>query len=69
MNPFDNILLLTDSYKVTHWPQYPKGTQRVTSYLESRGGMFDTTLFFGLQIIMKKYLSGKVVTEEKNTTS
>jgi nicotinamide phosphoribosyltransferase len=65
MNPFDNILLLTDSYKVTHWPQYPKGTQRVTSYLESRGGMFDTTLFFGLQIIMKKYLSGKVVTEEK----
>lgn len=26
MNPFDNILLLTDSYKVTHWPQYPKGT-------------------------------------------
>lgn len=62
---FDNILLLTDSYKPTHWRQYPKGTQRVTSYLESRGGMFDSTLFYGFQIIIKRYLQGKVVTEEK----
>jgi len=32
-----NILCLTDSYKVTHWPQYPPGTQTVYSYFESRG--------------------------------
>ena len=52
----DNLLMLTDSYKVTHWPQYPENTTKVTSYLESRGGLFDNTLFYGLQIILKKYL-------------
>lgn len=62
---FDNILLLTDSYKATHWKQYPKGTTTVYSYLESRGGVFDKTMFFGLQYIIKKYLLGKVVTKEK----
>lgn len=62
---FNNILMLSDSYKVTHWPQYPEGTDTVTSYLESRGGQFKETLFFGLQYILKTYLSGQVVTEEK----
>ena len=47
---FNNILMLSDSYKVTHWPQYPKGTSTVTSYLESRVGMFDNTLFSGYNI-------------------
>lgn len=61
----DNILLMTDSYKVSHWKQYPKGTTRVFSFLESRGGMFPTTTFFGLQYIIQKYLAGKVVTHEK----
>jgi len=61
----NNIMLLTDSYKLTHWKQYPKGTEVVYSYLESRGGEFDKTLFFGLQYIIKKYLAGKVVTQKK----
>jgi nicotinamide phosphoribosyltransferase len=61
----DNLILLTDSYKVTHWKQYPKGTTKVYSYLESRGGKFDNTLFYGLQYFIKKYLSGQVITEEK----
>ncbi len=60
-----NILLLTDSYKPTHWKQIPKGTTILRSYLESRGGKFDNTLFFGLQIPIKKYLTGKVVTLSK----
>jgi nicotinamide phosphoribosyltransferase len=60
-----NILLLTDSYKPTHWKQIPKGTSILRSYLESRGGKFDNTLFFGLQILIKKYLTGKVVTLNK----
>lgn len=60
-----NIITLTDSYKPTHWRQYPKGTQKVYSYLESRGGKFNQTTFYGLQYIIKKYLMGKVVTEEK----
>lgn len=60
----DNILTLTDSYKPSHWKQYPVGTSKVYSYLESRGGKFDNTMFYGLQYFIKRYLTGKVVTEE-----
>lgn len=59
-----NLLLRTDSYKLTHWPQYPPDTRFVYSYLESRGGMFDSTLFFGLQYYLKKYLAGKAFNRE-----
>jgi nicotinamide phosphoribosyltransferase len=59
-----NLVLQTDSYKFTHWKQYPPGTQFVYSYLESRGGMFDQTLFFGLQYYLCEYLRGAVVCEE-----
>lgn len=62
----ENILLLTDSYKATHWKQYPKGTQKVYSYLEARkGGKFPKTVFFGLQYFIKRYLEGQVVTRAK----
>lgn len=60
-----NIMLLTDSYKATHWKQYPKGTTRVYSYLESRGGKFSKTKFFGLQYFIKTYLADQVVTQQK----
>lgn len=62
----DNIMLLTDSYKATHWKQYPQGTTKVYSYLEARkGGKFKKTTFCGPQILIKRYLLGKVVTQEK----
>ncbi len=61
----ENILLMTDSYKFTHWKQYPPGIQAVFSYFESRGGMFPETVFFGLQYIIKRYMEGSVVTKEK----
>lgn len=62
----NNICLLTDSYKVTHHYFYPKGTEKIYSYLESRtGAQFNKTIFYGLQYIIKKYLEGNVVTEEK----
>jgi nicotinamide phosphoribosyltransferase len=51
-----NILLNTDSYKVSMFKQYPAGTTGVFSYIESRGGDYDTTLFFGLQAFIKEYL-------------
>lgn len=60
----NNIILLTDSYKVTHWPQYPEGTKHVYSYFESRGGEYPYTVFFGLQYFLKKYLTGWVVTHK-----
>lgn len=53
----ENILLDTDSYKASHWLQYPDGTSAMFSYLESRGGIFNNTVFFGLQYILKKYFS------------
>ena len=57
-----NFLLRTDSYKLTHWRQYPPDAEMVYSYLESRGGDYDETVFFGLQYYLKKYLEGSVIT-------
>ena len=34
---FRNVLLNTDSYKASHWAQYPAGTEEVYAYVESRG--------------------------------
>jgi len=60
-----SILLLTDSYKLSHYKQYPPGTSKVYSYFESRvGSEYPDTVFFGLQYFLKKYLEGVVVTEE-----
>jgi nicotinamide phosphoribosyltransferase len=56
------VLLKTDSYKVTHWRQYPPGTTGVYSYLESRGGQWPTSVFFGLQYLLREYFVGPVVT-------
>ena len=61
----ENLLLMTDSYKVTHHLQYPPNTTGVFSYFESRGGKFEYTVFFGLQYLMKRYLQGEVVTLDK----
>lgn len=62
----NNIILLTDSYKTSHSVQYPPGTTNVYSYLESRGSdILNQVQFFGLQYILKKYLVGQVVTQDK----
>jgi nicotinamide phosphoribosyltransferase len=58
-----NPILLTDSYKVTHWKAYPEGTEYVYSYLESRGGIYQETVFFGLQYYLKKYLTVRITHE------
>ncbi len=59
-----NLILLTDSYKVSHYKQYPKGTTKIVSYFESRGGKFNEVCFFGLQYFIKKYLIGQVISKE-----
>ena len=46
-------ILQTDSYKASHWMQLAPGTTGMYSYIESRGGRFDRTLFFGLQMWLK----------------
>ncbi|MBJ6612117.1 MAG: nicotinate phosphoribosyltransferase [Candidatus Thiothrix moscowensis] len=61
---FTNLILNTDSYKASHFLQYPAGTQVVSSYIESRGGQFPHTLFFGLQAFIKEYLLKPVTTAD-----
>src|SRR5689334_21754656 len=56
-----NLLLMTDSYKAGHSRLYPPGMTRLYSYLESRGGIFPATNFFGLQYYLDRYLAGSVV--------
>ncbi len=51
-----NILLNTDSYKSSHFLQYPPKSEYVSSYIEARGGDISQTLFFGLQAFIKEYL-------------
>jgi len=51
-----SILLNSDSYKASHFLQYPANTTVVSSYIESRGGVFEQTLFFGLQAFIKQNL-------------
>lgn len=56
----DNLLLMTDSYKSSHFLQYPPGTTEMFSYLESRGGRWDETVFFGLRYVLERYLAQPV---------
>jgi len=55
-----NLIINTDSYKVGHWKQYPPGTRATFSYIESRGGLYPSTVFFGLQMFLKEYLTTRV---------
>jgi nicotinamide phosphoribosyltransferase len=57
---FTNLILNTDSYKASHWLQYPPGMDGMFSYVESRGGQYSRTVFFGLQSILKEYLTRTV---------
>ncbi len=59
-----NIILDTDSYKHSHFLQYPSGTNTVSSYIESRGGTHPKTLFFGLQAWLYKRLNNPVTLED-----
>ncbi|WP_020407480.1 nicotinate phosphoribosyltransferase [Hahella ganghwensis] len=52
-----NIILNVDSYKASHYLQYPPNTTQVSSYIEARGGQFKDAVFFGLQMFIKEYLT------------
>lgn len=63
INLLSNTLLDTDSYKPSHAFQYPEGTTQTSSYLESRGGKYQRTVFFGLQYFLEQYLSTPITKE------
>ena len=60
----NSILYNTDSYKVSMWKQYPPGTEIVYSYIEARGGIFDTTVLLGVQGFVLEYLSKAITRAE-----
>lgn len=57
----------TDTYKLGgHWNMLPEGTTFLNSYFESRpGAQYSFTKFYGLQGIMKKFLTGQQVYEDE----
>ena len=61
----ENLILLADAYKYSHHKLYIPGTEYIYSYLESRGGKFEETVFYGLQYLLMEYLQGAVITKEK----
>lgn len=63
-NLINNLILNTDSYKLSQWVQYPEFTEIVFSYIESRGCDFSNEIMmFGLQYFVKKYLT-KPITQQ-----
>jgi len=51
-----NIMTLTDSYKLSHYNQYPNDVVKVYSYMEGRKAD-DKICFFGLQYYINNYLA------------
>ncbi len=64
-----NPLTAVDSYKMSMSVQYPPHTRKVYSYIESRGGQWPRTLFFGLQHALKTYLSTRVTEQMVRTAA
>jgi len=65
----DNFIYLSDGYKLTHWLQFKPGTQKIYSYLESRGTELkkadgsdynNTLVYFGSSYYLKR-LTGVVL--------
>ena len=50
----NNICLNTDSYKQSHFLQYPEDTEKVYSYIEARGGSYPQAVFFGAQMLARQ---------------
>jgi len=63
---YRNLIVNTDSYKTSHYLQYPPNTNFVSSYIESRGGQYQQLVFFGLQAFIKEYLSKPISPEDIN---
>ncbi len=60
----NNLILLSDGYKYSHHRFYSDKLEKMGSYLESRGGEFSETVFYGLQYFLKHYLEGQAITTD-----
>ncbi len=61
----DNLIICSDAYKYSHPKFYGTEMTKMISYMESRGGKFAETVFYGLQIFLKQYLEGIAITKEE----
>ena len=52
-NELNSLITSTDSYKVSHWLQYPQGTDAAMFYIESRGGKFDEVVTAGVNFVAR----------------
>lgn len=62
-----NPILATDSYKFSHFMQYPPGSKVVSSYVEARGTKIEgvtEVVMFGLQAFIKEYLMKPVTMKD-----
>ncbi|MEO1662073.1 MAG: nicotinate phosphoribosyltransferase [Pseudomonadota bacterium] len=62
-----SLILSADSYKHSHYRQYPPNINYISGYIEARSNSFsDKVLFFGLQTFLKQYGSQKLTMEDVN---
>jgi len=59
-----NIILNADSYKASHYSQYPDNTQYISCYIEYRDKTIQEAIFFGLQAFLKEYISKPIVSSD-----
>jgi len=60
-----NVLTLADSYKYSHYKQYPTGVVNMYDYAEARSAKeYEQTLFVGLQGLLKEYFTAPITEED-----
>lgn len=60
-----NVLILADSYKYSHYKQYPAGVVNMYDYAEARSTKeYEQTLFVGLQGLLKEYFTTPITEED-----
>lgn len=60
-----NLILAVDSYKLTHWSQFPAGLSYTQYYTESRGGKYDATIQAGNALLAQE-LSTVITMDDVN---
>jgi nicotinamide phosphoribosyltransferase len=71
MNNKVSLIIMSDSYKYSHFKLFPQGTEINNSYIESRGVELESGLpkdteitFFGLQAYIQEYLTKPITMED-----
>jgi nicotinamide phosphoribosyltransferase len=60
-----SVLFDVDVYKSCQWPLYEPGYSALEGFIESRGGLYSKTCWFGLQYYLKRYLVNRCITMEE----